>query len=53
MSPARIVDEVESGCEWCPALLDEPCEDSCDCPSCETERAAQDDYDAYVERGES
>lgn len=50
MSPARVVDEPESGCEWCRALLDEPCEDDCDCPTCEGERAAQDDYDGHVER---
>jgi hypothetical protein len=52
VSPARILDEVEDtdGCDYCSAILDEPCEDECDCPTCETERAAQDDYDAWVDR---
>lgn len=45
-----------TACEWCGAELDEvddpvdACEDSCDCPPCELERAAQDDYDAWVDR---
>lgn len=47
---ARIVDAPEPGCDYCTAILDEPCEDACDCPPCEGERAAQDDYDGYVER---
>jgi len=35
-------------CEWCG---EEECDgEKCECPHCEGERAAQDDYDASVER---
>lgn len=45
-----------ASCEWCGAVLeyvDDPvdaCEPDCDCPPCETERALDDDADAYAGR---
>jgi hypothetical protein len=32
-------------CDWCGVECDDPCIDECDCPSCETERALDDDAD--------
>lgn len=39
----------DNGCEWCTGTPDE-CDDECDCPTCEGERALDDDADAYFDR---
>jgi hypothetical protein len=39
-----------TACEWCDADEDAQCDRDCDCPDCESQRALDDDADAYADR---
>lgn len=41
---------IEPECSWCGCLLADGCADSCDCPSCDNDRALDDDAEAYLDR---